>query len=555
VAYDVRSNSTVTGTGTTMTLSVPAGTTRTDSIYAVICHAGNIRITPPYGWTFATDNAFSNCTIRVMRLQGDPTSGLTAGPWTFPFLDVDGVTPIGTPYAGTALAVTRDDAVVGATPVVPDVFAAAVTSPLTSPAVPPTVTPANSGDVLMYAVGWFHATTFTPPAGVTERADVRSGNTSADLTMWVGTKANATTAGVTTSSVSVTNDNPFSMGSTGYAMVTVALFSGAPPSSWVGDFETGDFSQYAFVLRAATDRVSIQTDTPRQGTKYARLTAQDGDVYPLTPTDNPRASLVSPRILYPGFERWISFSVRFPLDFPTIPPDGWFVWMQYHGPPYAGSPSVGFGVAGDNMNIERNQTYDYDAIWSSPLQRGQWVDFVLRVNFQQDETGYIEMWMNQVQQTFKGGVRRLYMRTVEADQNDGLELDPVNYRKRGILDTATVDHDNVKFEPTVPSSITSAIQIAAPVSVFGGATADPTVVAELGGQGTVAPLSVGRNVVAAAAISAGTAAAASANQSGSRTTGAVAATARGMAPATSNIMSSIVRSPASVSAGTAPAPA
>lgn len=459
MAYDVRSVTTATGTGTSVTLASPAGATGSDAVFVCVCHTANVQIAAhdlTQGWSLATTSAFGTAfTVRILQTAALANSG----PWTFDF--TSGGAPFTAKYAAAAICVQADTAVAGAQRPAIDTGTTTVTAATAGAFTFPTVTPTNTGDVLLYVSGWPRYTTLTPPGDTTEWVDVSTGTSSTDLQLWVGSQDNATTAGVATSPTTVANDNPGAFAAAQQAMITVGLMSVAPPTTWVGDFEPGDFSQYAFYLAADTSRITIRTDTPRQGSRYARFTALDSDVFPLTPTENPRAQLVSPRTLYPGTERWLTWSTRFPTDFPVIPPGGWLVFWQFHGPPYTGSPSVGFGVAGDHLNIERNQTYGFDTIWTGGMNKGEWQDFALHVNFAQDETGYIELWVNGLQQIFKGGVRRLYMRTVELDQNSGLEIDPTLYRLQGMFDVATLDYDAVRYDATVPTVLGTRVQTAA----------------------------------------------------------------------------------------------
>jgi hypothetical protein len=441
MAFDVRSSTTTTGTGSTITLSLPAGTAASDALLAVMVHAPGLTVTVPAGWSLALSVFSVDNILRILQYTGDPTGAPLA-------FTLSGSAK----YAATAIAVTRDGAV-GARAPTPDVSASLVVSATSAPAEPPVVTPNVSGDLVLYAVAWGRGSTFTPPGGTTEVVDINTGSTATDKTLWVGKQPNSTTAGTPTTQISVTNDNPNALPAGEYALLTVAFQSTPPPTTWVGDFETGNFSQYAWFQGAYPDRITIQTDTPRQGAKYARFTAFNDDVYPLTPNNDPRAQLVSPRYLFPGTERWIQWSTRFPASFPEVPHTGWLVFFQMHGPPYVGSPTVGFGCSGNRINLERNITYDFDTPWSAPLVRGTWQDFILHIGLAQDSTGFIELWLNGVQQVFANGHRRLYMRTVEPDQNGGCEIDPTVYLKKGMFESVTLDHDGVRFDATAPAGI------------------------------------------------------------------------------------------------------
>jgi hypothetical protein len=445
VAYDVRAATGAQGTGTSFTVTQPAGAQATDGLYVAVIHEPAIIITVPGSWELLGSVFTADAILRVLRGYVAPTSG----PWTFQLSAT-------TKYAAAAILVTADTAVIGAGRPAPDVLATKLgVPPTTGPFVFPSVTPTNTGDVMLWIGGWGHHTTFTPPAGVTTRAQLPSGAIPSvnDLQLWVGSQAAATAAGVATPAISVANNNPEPAPAGSQAMISLALASVPPPASWVGDFETGDLTQYAWLLAADTDRVTVRTDTPRQGLRYARFTAQDDDVYPVTPTENPRAQVTTSRLLFPGMERWFTWSTRFPSSLPVVPPDGWLVFWQWHGYPYVGSPSVGFGVLGDVVNIERNQSYGYDEIWRAPLVRDAWQDFILRVNFAQDDTGFIELWLNGASQTFSNGRRRVYMRTIEPDQISGVELSATIYRKKGMFAVGTLDHDALRFDSAGPVTV------------------------------------------------------------------------------------------------------
>lgn len=222
---------------------------------------------------------------------------------------------------------------------------------------------------------------------------------------------------------------------------------------WVGNFESGDRSQYDLNQSASPDRVEIRTDSPRLGRYYARFTALDADVFPLTPTANPRAQLVRSLAFNVGDTAWISFSLRFPLDFPVIPPGGWVVLAQAHGPPFNGSPPIGIDVEGDNLIYHRDEMYNYDNPWTHPMVRGEWLDFDLHIHFALDQTGWVELYFQGQQQVFTNGESRLQTSTMEPGQTYA-DWVPTLYRKAGMFDSMSVDHDRHSISLTRPRGLT-----------------------------------------------------------------------------------------------------
>jgi len=218
-----------------------------------------------------------------------------------------------------------------------------------------------------------------------------------------------------------------------------------PAASWNGDFDTGDLSQYDAVQGDAPDRIQTVTSPRREGRFAVRLTAEDGD---FADSPNPRAQLLTSIMHRPGEEQYIGWSTYFPADFPAIGgTDPFYVFFQFHGPPYNGSPPLGFEVGTDGqLALSRSARYGYDQVWTAPLARDRWVDFVVHVKWSMDEDGFVELWLDGRRQTFSvNGLQRLPMQTIEDDQLDGVQTIPTNYRRRGIFPGAiTIYHDEVK---------------------------------------------------------------------------------------------------------------
>jgi hypothetical protein len=212
---------------------------------------------------------------------------------------------------------------------------------------------------------------------------------------------------------------------------------------WSGDFDGGDLSQWQWVLRQSSDRLKTVTSPVREGGYAARFTARDGD-------PGNRAQLNGPGIHRQGDEQYIGWSTYFPREFPAIPSGAWFVFFQFHGSPWSGSPRLGFGVAADGrIELRRDDVYGYDRVWSQRLARGRWIDFTARVKWSKDPSvGFVELWVDGAPQRFAGGQKRLRMATVQSDQT-AVEPIATNYRKRGAIKApVTLLHDAVKVGTT-----------------------------------------------------------------------------------------------------------
>jgi hypothetical protein len=201
------------------------------------------------------------------------------------------------------------------------------------------------------------------------------------------------------------------------------------------------------MTQAAPGAVSEVQDPTGSGQTVFRMTVDDGDVFPITPTDNPRAQLVSPSILEPGDEIWWSASFYLPTDFPVSVP-GWLNVLQGpFGPPFSGSPPWQIQVVGSQLQWTRNATYGFDVPWQMPLVRGSWVDVLVHERFAAD--GYVEMWIDGKRVTFFGGstynphqiaaTNHLGMQTLDGSNDEGANsLYLQSYREAGMFPSVTL---------------------------------------------------------------------------------------------------------------------
>jgi hypothetical protein len=96
-----------------------------------------------------------------------------------------------------------------------------------------------------------------------------------------------------------------------------------------------------------------------------------------------------------GDERWISFQVYLPDDYPIDTPN-WNVMFQIHQQGDGGCPPLALHVENGQyklFNSSRN-TYVLDTreLWSAPAQRNHWAKFTIHVmNSTDDSKGFVEM--------------------------------------------------------------------------------------------------------------------------------------------------------------------
>jgi Polysaccharide lyase len=178
------------------------------------------------------------------------------------------------------------------------------------------------------------------------------------------------------------------------------------------------------------------------------MTVNNKDVYPITPTENPRAELLSPEAIMPGEELWWNSKFYLPTGFPSMVPS-WLVLMEGpYGKPFNGSPPWQIAVEGNQIEWSRNGTYNWDIPWQMPLVRGSWVSVMVHEKFATE--GWVEMWIDGQQITFfnggtynpnhVGATQRLAMKTMDASNNGGPnDIHLMSYRKVNMFESVTLD--------------------------------------------------------------------------------------------------------------------
>lgn len=221
-------------------------------------------------------------------------------------------------------------------------------------------------------------------------------------------------------------------------------------------FNGSHISDFA-LMQAAPGAITEVSDPAGSGETVLKMKVSDQDVYPVTPTGNPRAQLLSPSLFTPGTEYWWHSKFFLPADFPSSVP-GWLTLLEGpYGPPYEGPPPWHIEVNGSNIQWQRNSTYKWDVPWRMPLVRNRWIDVLVHGRFGTD--GWIEMWIDGQQVTlFEPGTynpnniastQRLDMKTMDSSNNGGSNFAVIqNYRKVGMFESVTVYHGPMKVGTT-----------------------------------------------------------------------------------------------------------
>lgn len=214
------------------------------------------------------------------------------------------------------------------------------------------------------------------------------------------------------------------------------------------DREADEFSPpWDDVNRAHAGRLTTVSTVARKGTHSAKFAVHDDGVAPLTYTKNPRAQLNKNGIFCNGDDRYVGFSVYFPDDFPTLPSSpewGWLIVNSFgFAPPYGNVKSAGVLTVqpGDKLRMQ----YRGSPIWSTAMERGRWIDFVVHINFSTDPSvGHMEIWKDGAKQTFLDGTQTKYYQTFDPNATACGNLQPTNYRKKGMFEWATLYQDEIK---------------------------------------------------------------------------------------------------------------
>jgi polysaccharide lyase-like protein len=200
-----------------------------------------------------------------------------------------------------------------------------------------------------------------------------------------------------------------------------------------GDFESGFDGWH---VQSISSRANLFSSGAFLGSGAARFEVQDGDIEPETGSER---SEVSGPTFSEGQDLYFRDSIRVPGSASYDGP--WQIIQQLHEEDWGGSPGIAvFLEADDSLRLGRG---DGDATYweSAKLQRDRWYDLVYRVYLSRDSgAGFVEVWLDGVQQTLESGQTRAYGETIQTSQT---YLKAGIYRSRSSTGTSIVDHDQL----------------------------------------------------------------------------------------------------------------
>jgi hypothetical protein len=241
------------------------------------------------------------------------------------------------------------------------------------------------------------------------------------------------------------------LGSIVLALAAVLPSSGEAKSllSFTGD-RIGDF----WLDQSAPGAITEVPDPAGSGETVFKFTVGDNDETGYS--GNPRAELISPDLIGPGDELWARARFLFPRNFPRVP--GWLNVLQGpFGDPGSGSPPFSIKVAGNALEWQRNETYQYDVPWAMRLPRGHWVNVLVHTRFA--DHGFVELWVDGRHVSFfshshwnphrERPTTRLWMSTADdTNYGDHNAMYLQSYRKGGMFPSVTLFQGPLRIGPT-----------------------------------------------------------------------------------------------------------
>jgi hypothetical protein len=187
---------------------------------------------------------------------------------------------------------------------------------------------------------------------------------------------------------------------------------------------------------ANQSRVQEVGSPAAQGHKAYKLTVQDGDdAYgERCELGDGNPGRTGYPLFHEGDERWISFQVYLPDDYPIDTPD-WNVMFQIHQEGDGGCPPLALHVEDGQFKLfnSASKNYIFDTVekWHAPAERNHWAKFTIHMmNSTDDSKGFVEMFGDLDGQGEKLLMPKEYMHTMTVDKDTGRPM--TNHARVGI---------------------------------------------------------------------------------------------------------------------------
>lgn len=243
--------------------------------------------------------------------------------------------------------------------------------------------------------------------------------------------------------------------------------SGSSPgggSLWNGSLACSCISSQIFPYQSFVSGHAAVVPDPVTGRQNVLKFAVSDRDRPYSGDTNPRADIESPRIFKPGDDEYVSVPVLVPTSTPAVDTNtAWFSLAEIYGPPFGGSPTVSVALSDWHENgqnhfiMNQDARYGWRRAWTGPASNdGRWHTITFHVNFEPNDSGFVQIYFDGQPQTFANGTTTLHEPTLDPgvnwDGRDGNFLDLQSYRSAGSFPgTVTTYEGTPRIGPSLAS--------------------------------------------------------------------------------------------------------
>jgi hypothetical protein len=203
-----------------------------------------------------------------------------------------------------------------------------------------------------------------------------------------------------------------------FAALAVSARAASADVLWKADGEHAQSQEWASESCADTSRVKQVSSPAAQGAHAYELTLHDGDQSWGERCELGMGNPGGPPfpLFHEGDDRWISFQVYLPSDFPINTPN-WNVIFQIHQQGDGGCPPLALHVEDGQFKLFNSSSpyYVLDTVekWHAPAQANTWAKFTLHIKFSgSDSVGFVELYGDLDGTGMKQLMARQYMHTM-----------------------------------------------------------------------------------------------------------------------------------------------